>query len=96
MNWARNGLGRDLRTVDTAIAELKIWNVPKSKDFPSGRKFSLFLVCRGEVIVGMDNHKPKKHHYHINEKEFDYDFEDIDKLFDDFKKLAFIHLKVKL
>ena len=31
-------------TEEVAIAELKVWNVPVSKDYPEGRKFSLFLV----------------------------------------------------
>lgn len=33
-----------------AVAELKIWNVPKSKDYPDGRKFSLFLVSGGGSV----------------------------------------------
>jgi hypothetical protein len=28
---------------ELAIAELKIWKIPKSKDYPRGIKFSLFL-----------------------------------------------------
>ena len=27
-----------------AIAEAKVWKVPKSKDYPDGIKYSLFLV----------------------------------------------------
>lgn len=45
-------------TGELAIAELKIWKVPKSKEYTRGVKFSLFLVSNGQVLVGMDNHKP--------------------------------------
>lgn len=52
-----------------AVVEIKIWDVPKSKDYPSGRKFSLFLVAEGEVVVGFDNHKPKGPHLHLGNRE---------------------------
>ena len=53
-------------TETVAIAEAKVWKVPKSKDFPEGIKYSLFLVFKesGETIFGFDNHKPKGHHFH--------------------------------
>ena len=59
-------------TGDAGIVELKIWEVPRSRDYPSGRKFSLFLVVAGDVVIGMDNHKPKGPHLHFGGKEFPY------------------------
>jgi hypothetical protein len=67
-----------------AVAELKVWSVPKSKDYPEGRKFSLFLVSAGEVVVGMDNHKPKGPHLHLGDRELPYFFTGIEALIRDF------------
>ena len=79
------------------VLEIKIWEIPVSADYPEGFKYSFILIepKTGKKIL-MDNHKPKKHHFHINEKEFDYNFRGINKLFNDFKKLVFKHLEVKL
>jgi len=37
-------------------------------------------------IVGFDNHEHKKPHYHIKGKEYEYEFESVDKLIEDFYK----------
>ena len=37
------------------IIEMKMWEVPVSKDRPEGLKYSLVYVKRGERIVGYDN-----------------------------------------
>ena len=50
------------------VAELKVWEVPRSGDYPSGRKFRLFFVVDGNVVVGFDNHKPKGPHLHFGVK----------------------------
>jgi len=75
-------------TGEAAVAELKIWNVPRSKDYPQGRKFSLFLVCGGSVLVGLDNHKPKGPHLHLGDRELPYLFRDAESLLRDFWDLA--------
>lgn len=72
------------KTGQIGIAELKIWQVPCSDDYPQGRKFSLFLVSDGEVVLGIDNHKPKGPHRHIKNKEVPYDYVDENKLLNDF------------
>lgn len=59
-------------TGEMAIAEIKIWAVPRSKDYPLGHKFSLFLVMNGEIIIGIDNHKPKGPHLHLGDRELPY------------------------
>jgi hypothetical protein len=75
-------------TGDVAIAELKIWRVPKSADYPSQIKFSLFLVCNGRVLVGLDNHKPKGPHLHLGAEEVPYAFCDAQTLLKDFWDLV--------
>lgn len=67
-----------------AVAELKVWSVPVSKDYPQGRKFSLFLVVDGAIVVGMDNHKPKGPHLHLGERELKYLYRGEAKLIEDF------------
>ncbi len=71
-----------------AVAELKIWRINKSKDYPAGIKYSLFLVCDGTVIVGFDNHKPKGPHMHFGDQELPYDFKDERELIEDFWEFA--------
>ena len=75
-------------TGDAAVAELKIWSVPRSKDYPQARKFSLFLVAGGEVVVGIDNHKPKGPHLHLGNREFPYLYRDEASLLADFWDFA--------
>lgn len=75
-------------TGELAIAELKIWKVPRSKDYPDGVKFSLFLVCNGSVLVGIDNHKPKGPHLHMSGQELPYLFQTEADLVNDFWDLA--------
>ena len=74
------------RTDSVAIAELKVWLVPKSMYFPEGIKYSLFLVnySTGEVLMGYDNHKPKGHHIHIGDSERAYVFVNVDALIAEF------------
>jgi hypothetical protein len=75
-------------TGDAAVAELKIWSVPRSDDYPLGRKFSLFLVTSGEVVVGIDNHKPKGPHLHLGNQELPYLYRNQRSLLADFWDLA--------
>ena len=75
-------------TGELAIAELKIWKVPKSKEYPKGVKFSLFLVSSGQVLVGIDNHKPKGPHLHLGGQELPYLFQSEADLVRDFWDLA--------
>lgn len=72
------------KTEKVALVELKIWEVAKSNHYPSGRKFSLFLVSEGKTLVGIDNHKPKGPHLHLGDQEVPYDYVDEEKLLADF------------
>jgi len=73
-----------------AVAELKVWNVGVSTHYPDGIKYALFLVQpeSGDVILGMDNHKPKGPHLHLNGREELYRFTTVDDLIEDFWRLA--------
>ena len=75
-------------TDQIAVAEQRIWKIPKSKPYPSGVKYSLFLVVEGEVLVGMDNHKPKGPHLHLGSREVPYVYIDEENLLKDFWDLA--------
>lgn len=76
------------KTKEVAVAEIKIWKVPKSVQYPGGVKFSLFLVSEGKVIMGVDNHKPKGPHLHLGEREFPFEYSTPEKLLADFWDLA--------
>jgi len=71
-----------------AVAEIKVWQIPASKDYPKGLKYSLFLVAESKVVIGFDNHKPKGPHIHFGDNEHPYTFEGVDKLVDDFWDMA--------
>jgi hypothetical protein len=75
-------------TDQLAVAELRIWKIPKSKAYPKGIKYALFLVESGKVLVGMDNHKPKGPHLHLGSREVPYDYVDEKRLLEDFWDLA--------
>ena len=66
---------------DGSIVEIKIWEVPASKDKPHGYKY---YVVNGKRIIGYDNAEGQGDHRHDGDKVETYDFKDIDKLFDDF------------
>src|SRR3990167_398682 len=72
------------KTDEIGLVELKIWKIPRSEHYPQGRKFSLFLVLHGEVLVGIDNHKPKGPHRHIKDVEVPYEYVNEERLLSDF------------
>ena len=74
------------KTEHIAVAEIKVWVVKATKDYPQGIKYSLFCVNleTKEVIIGFDNHKPKGPHKHLGDHEVDYSFDSTDQLLDDF------------
>jgi len=55
---------------DGTIVEMKVWEVPRSHNYPEGFKYSLIAVDpTSETKVLMDNHNPKGHHYHLDREE---------------------------
>lgn len=79
------------------VLELTIHEVGHSLKYPDGVKYG--LICKdmrtGSYVL-MDNHHPKGPHIHINNEEYGYHFSDDDTLIEDFKKLVFKELGVKL
>jgi len=61
------------------IMEIRIWKVPKSKDFPEGVKYSMVYIKVDENgakrILGYDNERGKGHHKHYFDKEEKIEFE---------------------
>jgi hypothetical protein len=68
------------------ILEITIWKVPVTKDKPLGIKYSLVYIANNKRVLGYDNGEGKGDHRHIQDKEFIYKFESIDRLFRDFQK----------
>lgn len=85
------------RLQDRFILEIEIFKIKKSKNYPDGLKYGLILidVHSGRKIL-MDNHHPKGHHIHIDEREIAYLFLNEDQLIHDFKTLVFENMGVKL
>ena len=81
------------------IVEMEVYEIEKSRSYPSGFKYGLVLVDleTGRRVL-MDNHHPKGHHIHIDDTEYAYAYayRDREKLMQDFRDLAFKHLGVKL
>jgi hypothetical protein len=65
--------------------EMKIWQVPTSKDKPRGYKYSLVYIVGGERIIGYDNAEGKGDHRHFMERESPYLFRGLRRLVRDFE-----------
>lgn len=70
---------------DGSIEEIKIWKVPKTEDKPYGLKYSFVYIVDGKRIIGYDNFEGKGDHRHHKGKEYSYTFENMEKLWKDFK-----------
>jgi hypothetical protein len=68
-----------------STVEMKIWQVPTSKDKPHGYKYSLVYIVGGERIIGYDNAEGKGDHRHFMEKESTYPFRSLRRLVRDFE-----------
>ena len=86
MSRAVKVLHEKIRTAKGVVVEFKVWQVPKSEDYPEGVKYSFFATNSGKVLIGYDNHRPKGHHRHFAGKEWPYDFGGFDKLRQDFAR----------
>ena len=72
---------------DGSVEEVKIWKLSKpTKDKPHGYRYSLAYIVDGKRVLGYDNGEGKGDHKHMGNKQEDYRFTNIDKLFDDFYK----------
>ncbi len=65
--------------------EIKIWKLSGSTpDKLHGYRYSLAYVRNGRRVIGYDNGERKGDHRHYQNREEPYQFETIDKLFQDF------------
>lgn len=79
------------------VLEVEIFQVKKAPATPDGLKYGLICVdVRTGLRVLMDNHHPKGHHIHLNNKEMPYNFVDVDTLLENFKALILENLGVKI
>ena len=69
---------------DGSFQEIKIWQVPQSKDRPRGLKYSFAYIVNDERVIGYDNYKHKIDHRHYQNKEYPYEFQELEKLWQDF------------
>jgi hypothetical protein len=79
------------------VVELSIHEVGDSIRYPDGIKYG--LVCKDlktDDFVLMDNHHPKGPHFHLNEREFPYQYLSDDQLISDFQRLVLEHIGVTL
>lgn len=85
------------RLQDRYVVELNIHEVGDPVRYPDGVKYGLACV---DLITGrkvlMDNHHPKGPHVHLDYVELPYTFRDISTLMNDFKRMVFEYLEVKL
>jgi len=65
--------------------EMKIWQVPTSRDKPHGYKYSLVYIVGGGRTIGYDNAEGKGDHRHFMEKESAYPFRGLRRLVRDFE-----------
>ena len=68
------------------LVEIKIWKIPKSKDFPDMVKYSFAYIKNKERILGYDNERGKGHHRHYKDEETKMEFKDPETLLEQFKK----------
>jgi len=66
------------------IIEMKLWQVPKSKEKPHGFKYSLVYISNGVRIIGYDNAEGKGDHCHYWNCTEEYSFAGVKKLVSDF------------
>lgn len=81
-------LKQKLTDKDENLKELVVWAVPISEKYPEGVRYRMAFIPAGveSPTVLYDNHHPKGHHKHIDEKETPYRFTSINSLLEDFEK----------
>lgn len=79
------------------VVEISVHQVPKSERYRDGLKWGLICVDQVTAMrVLMDNHHPKGPHIHIDNDELPYDFQDLDQLVIDFRRLVNEHMGVQI
>ena len=70
-----------------AIYEIALWQVPVTKDYPTGVKYRAWVSEDGKTLFGLDNHRPKGRHLHVGDTEVGYVYRGLDALRKDEKTL---------
>lgn len=66
------------------IVEIKLWDVPKSKDKPHGYKYSLVYIVGDKRVIGYDNGEQQEDHRHYGDTIKPYRFNNLRQLIKDF------------
>ena len=79
------------------VIEISVHQIDRSERYRDGLKWGLICVDQtsGRRVL-MDNHHPKGPHIHINDDELPYEFESLDELVADFRKLINEHMGVNI
>jgi hypothetical protein len=79
------------------LIEISVHQVPRSEKYKDGLKWGLICVdqAAGKRII-MDNHHPKGPHIHVDQQELAYEFNGLDQLVDDFRRMIFEHMGVQI
>lgn len=79
------------------VLHLTIHEVNDIKNYPDRIKYGLICIdTKTNKKVLLDNHHPKGPHVHIDEIELPYEFIDEETLIEDFKRMVFDHLEIKI
>ena len=71
----------------TSFVEWKVSAIRPDRWRRHGVKYRLAYIVGGRCRLLFDNHKGKKDHYHLDGKEYDYNFVDVTTLRRDFEKM---------
>ena len=79
------------------IIEISVPQMHRSERYSDGLKWGLICIDQssGRKVL-MDNHHPKGPHIHIDDDELPYDFQSLDQLVSDFRRLIVEHLGVQI
>lgn len=83
---AKRYTNRRIELPDKSVVSIVVWILPTATDErPHGYKFRLnYPAADGRMLVRYDNKTGKGDHRHIGDKQFPYEFVDVDKLLEDF------------
>jgi hypothetical protein len=79
------------------LVEISVHQITRSEKYRDGLKWGLVCVDQssGKRVL-MDNHHPKGPHIHIDDQELPYEFNGLDRLVDDFRRLINEHMGVQI
>ena len=70
--------------IDGTFVDISIDEIRADSFRPHGVKYRFAWIENGKCRVLFDNHPGKKDRFHIDDVEQDYQFESVEKLYDDF------------